>query len=82
MMHDVIDNSNCEFGISPKVYPVIVVGADGQREGALFTQREMQRAIKRMNRYPHLKETVFQKVDAIRSDKSFDWDLFDWKQAK
>ena len=77
MIHDVIENSECRFGISPKVYPVLIVGKDGEREGALFTQHELRRAIKRMKRYPELLEEFTRQIDKKRSehtkDSSLDW---------
>ena len=44
-------NPDGAFGLSPVVYPVKVVCGNGQEQEALFTQHELQRAIKRGAKY-------------------------------
>ena len=63
MMHDRIDNPDQKFGMSPQVYPVLIVGVNGPREMALFTQHEVRRAIKRARRFPELISAVCRKVE-------------------
>ncbi len=58
-----IDNKDGIYGISEKVYPVIVTGKNDEKLLAIFTKSQIQIAVKRGLKFKDLKEQLLSKTD-------------------